>query len=216
MAMMSPGGAYEAEAPAWYFVNPPDPSWSAEEQEEWRAVFSATTLPAITAHEVTPGHFAHQRMIMRIERSHVRRSLASAAFVEGWAHYCEELLVEEGFREEDPRYAIGVWLEALVRVTRLACALGIHAGTMSVADATRRFETDAFLQGQAAQAEANRGAYDPTYGRYTWGKLEILALRDEAMAEWGNRYSHRRFHEALLGLGAPPLGTIGDVLGEAG
>lgn len=216
MAMMSPGGAYEAEAPAWYFVNPPDPSWSADEQEEWRSVFSATTLPAITAHEVTPGHFAHQRMIMRIERSHVRRSLASAAFVEGWAHYCEELLVEEGFREEDPRYAIGVWLEALVRVTRLACALGIHAGTMSVADATRRFETDAYLQGQAAQAEANRGAYDPTYGRYTWGKLEILALRDEAMAEWGNRYSHRRFHEALLGLGAPPLGTIGDVLGEAG
>jgi hypothetical protein len=216
MAMMSGGGAYENDAPAWYYVNPPDASWSEEEKSEWRAVFSATTLPAITAHEVTPGHFAHQRMIMRIERSHVRRSLASAAFCEGWAHYCEELLVEEGFRADDPRYAIGVFLEALVRVTRLACALGLHRGTLSVEEATRRFETDAFLKGQAARAEAGRGAYDPTYGRYTWGKLEILTLRDEAMAEWGNRYSHRRFHDALLGLGAPPLGTIGDVLGETG
>ncbi|MHB1987913.1 MAG: DUF885 family protein [Acidimicrobiales bacterium] len=214
MAMMSPGGAYESDAAAWYHLNPPDPSWSSEAQDDWRAVFSATTLPAITAHEVTPGHFAHQRTLIRIECSHVRRSLASSAFVEGWAHYSEELLVEEGFRSDDPRYAIGVWIEALLRVTRLACALGLHRGTMTVEDATRRFEQDAFLKGPAARSEASRGTYDPTYGRYTWGKLEIVALRDEAMAEWGNRYSHRRFHEALLALGAPPLGTIGDALGE--
>ncbi len=214
MAMMSPGGAYEDEAAAWYYVNPPDPSWSDREKAEWRSVFSATTLPAITAHEVTPGHFAHQRVVMQLARSDVRRSLASASFVEGWAHYAEELLVEEGFRADDPRYAIGVWLEALLRVTRLACALGIHRGTMGLEEATRRFETDAFLRGPAALAEANRGTYDPTYGRYTWGKLEILALRDEAIAEWGTRYSHLRFHESLLSLGSPPLGTIGDALAE--
>ncbi|MHB8246350.1 MAG: DUF885 family protein [Acidimicrobiales bacterium] len=216
MAMMSPGGAYEAEAPGWYYINPPDAAWTEEEKEEWRSVFSATTLPAITAHEVTPGHFAHFRILVQLARSDVRRSLASAAFVEGWAHYCEELLVEEGFRAEDPRYAIGVWLEALLRVTRLACALGLHRRTMTLEEATRRFEQDAFLKGPAALAEANRGTYDPTYGRYTWGKLEILALRDQATAQWGKRYSHRRFHEALLSLGAPPLGTIGDILGEAG
>jgi hypothetical protein len=212
MAMMSPGGAYEAEAPAWYYVNPPDPSWNEREKEEWRSVFSATSLPAITAHEVTPGHFAHQRILMQLARSDVRRSLASSAFVEGWAHYCEELLVEEGFRSDDPRYAIGVWLEALVRVTRLASALGLHRRTMSLEEATHRFEEDAFLRGPAAAAEANRGTYDPTYGRYTWGKLEIRALRDEATAAWGTRYSHRRFHGALLGLGSPPLGTLGDAL----
>lgn len=215
MAMMSPGGPYEADAPGWYHVNPPDPSWPAEEQDDWRAVFSATTLPAITAHEVTPGHFAHGRMISRITDSHVRRSLSSYAFVEGWAHYAEELLVEEGFRSDDPRYAIGVYVEALLRVTRLAAALGIHGETMTVDEATKRFESDAYLRGPAARAEAERGTFDPTYGRYTWGKLEILALRDEAMAEWGNRYSHRRFHEALLGLGSPPLGTLGDALGGA-
>ena len=81
-------------------------------------MFSATTLPAITVHEVTPGHFAHGRMLRSLARGDVRRSLCSAAFVEGWAHYAEELMVEAGFRADDPRYALGVWIEALLRVTR--------------------------------------------------------------------------------------------------
>ena len=211
-AMMSWTGAYEAEAPAWFHLNPPDPAWDDETKDRWRSLFSSTTLPAITAHEVTPGHFAHGRMIRLTARGDVRRSLASLAFVEGWAHYVEELLVEEGFRQEDPRFAIGVWIEALVRVTRLASALGIHGGSMTVQDAAARFREDAFLEGPAAQSEASRATFDPTYGRYTWGKLEIRALRDEAIARWGPRFSLRRFHEALLELGAPPLGTLGDAL----
>ena len=210
--MMSPGGAYESEAAGWYYVNPPDPSWSDQEKGEWRSVFSATTLPAITAHEVVPGHFAHGRMLARAPGD-VRKSVFSDAFVEGWAHYAEELMLEEGYRADDPRFAIGIWLEALVRVTRLAAALGVHRGTMTVEEAARRFETDGFLAPAAALSEAERATYDPTYGRYTWGKIEIRALRDEAMATWGNRYNHRRFHESLLALGAPPLGTMGDALG---
>ena len=134
VAMMSWTGAYEADAPAWFHVNLPDPSWDDETKERWRSLFSATTLPVITAHEVTPGHFAHGRMIRLTARGDVRRSLSSLAFVEGWAHYAEELLVDEGFRQDDPRFAIGVWIEALVRVTRLAAALGIHRGTMTVQD----------------------------------------------------------------------------------
>lgn len=116
MAMMSWNGAYEDDAPAHYYVNLPDAAWGEDAKEEWWAVFSTTTLPAITAHEVTPGHFAHGRMILRTPKSDVRRSLCSSAFVEGWAHYAEELLVEVGFRADDPRFAIGVWIEALVRV----------------------------------------------------------------------------------------------------
>jgi hypothetical protein len=212
VAMMSWTGPYETEAPAWFYVNPPDASWDDDAKERWRSLFSATTLPAITAHEVTPGHFAHGRMIRLTARGDVRRSLASLAFVEGWAHYAEELLVEEGFRADDPRFAIGVWIEALVRVTRLAAALGVHRGTMTVEEATARFREDAFLEEPGARAEAGRATFDPTYGRYTWGKLEIQALRSEAIARWGPRFGLRRFHEALLELGAPPLGTIGDAL----
>ena len=211
MAMMSWAAPYEEDSPSWYHVTPPDPSWPAEDQEEWMAVFSHTTLPAITVHEVTPGHFAHGRFLRRVQGD-VRRGLYSAAFVEGWAHYAEELMVEEGFRAGDPRYAIGVCIEALVRVTRLRCAIGLHTGAMTMDEAVAAFERDAFLRGPAARSEAGRAAYDPTYGRYTWGKLEILDLRDQAVAAWGNRYSHLRFHEALLGLGAPPLGLIGDIL----
>ena len=69
---------------------------------------------------------------------------------------------------------------------------------MTVDDATARFEADAFLLGPAARSEATRATYDPTYGRYTWGKLEIMSLRDEALAAWGTEFSLRRFHEALL------------------
>ncbi len=211
MAMMSWTAPFEADAPAWYYVNPPDPSWPADEQAEWLAVFSRTTLPAITVHEVTPGHYAHGRALRSLD-SDVRRTLFSTAFVEGWAHYGEELVLDEGFRAEDPRFAIGVHVEALVRITRLAVAIGIHTGAMGPEDAVRRFEDDAFLRGPAARSEAERAGFDPTYGRYTWGKIEIRALQEEARARWGRRYGHRRFHEALLGLGAPPLGLIGDAV----
>jgi hypothetical protein len=214
MAMMSWNAPFEAEAPSWYHVTPPDPAWPPEEQQEWLAVFSRTTLPVITVHEVTPGHYAHGRLLRRV-RGDVRRGLFSLSFVEGWAHYAEELFVEEGFRAGDPRFAIGMCVEALIRVTRLAVSLGVHTGAMTMEEAARRFAEDAFLGGRAARSEAGRATWDPTYGRYTWGKLEIRSLRDEAQARWGTRYSHRRFHDALLSLGAPPLGLLDDALGAA-
>lgn len=208
MAMMSPAAPHEADGPSWYHVTPPDPAWPAEAQEEWLAVFSRTTLPAITVHEVAPGHFTHHR-ILRRAAGEVRRTCQSAAFAEGWAHYVEELLLEEGFRADDPRYAAGVAIEALVRVTRLAVSIGLHTGAMDLDEAVRRFAEDAFLQGPAARSEALRATFDPGYGRYTWGKLAILGVRERARRAWGSGYTHRRFHTALLALGAPPLGLLG-------
>ncbi|MGH3390451.1 MAG: DUF885 family protein, partial [Actinomadura sp.] len=207
MAMMTWAAPGEPEGPSWYHVTPPDPSWPAADIEEWLQIFSATTLPAVTVHEVAPGHFSHGRAL-RHAPTVVRRTLQSMSFIEGWAHYAEELCVEEGFLADDPRFEIGVWLEGLVRVTRLACAIGVHTGAMTVADGTHRFTTDTHLVGPGARAEAERAVFDPTYGRYTWGKLEILKLRDRARADWGAGYSHQRFHRALLDLGAPPLGLI--------
>lgn len=207
MAMMSWAAPEEPDAPSWYHVTPPDPSWPAEEIEEWLSVFSRTTLPAITAHEVAPGHYAHGRSLRRAP-SPVRRVLHSATFAEGWAHYVEEVMIEEGFRGDDPRFAVGVCIEALIRVTRLACAIGLHTGALSVEDATRRFESDAFLRRAAAASEARRGTFDATYGRYTWGKLTLLDLREQARAQWGTGFSLPRLHAALLELGSPPLGLV--------
>jgi uncharacterized protein (DUF885 family) len=134
--------------------------------------------------------------------------LHSEAFTEGWAHYVEELCVEEGFRADDPRFAVGVWLQALMRVARLSCAIGVHTTGMSVAEAARKFAADTHLTGEAAYSEAARAAYDPTYGRYAWGKLAIMALRERARQAWGAGFGLRRFHTAMLDLGAPPLGLL--------
>ena len=132
MAMMSPAAPGEPDGPSWFHITPPEESWPEQEQEEWLEVFSDTTLPGIAVHEVAPGHFSHGRALRRLT-SDVRRTVHSSAFIEGWAHYAEELCVEEGFGADDPRIAIGIWLEALVRVTRLACAIGVHTAGMTVA-----------------------------------------------------------------------------------
>jgi hypothetical protein len=208
MAMLSWAAPGEPEGPSWFHITPPDEAWTERAQDEWLEVFSATTLPGIVVHEVAPGHFSHGRALRRLT-SEVRSNLHSSAFIEGWAHYGEELCVEEGFGADDPRIAIGIWLEALVRVTRLACAIGVHTAGMSVQDAARRFEADTHLSGTAALSEARRATFDPTYGRYTWGKLELLKLRERARKDWGAGFSLQRFHRALLDLGSPALGLLG-------
>ena len=207
VAMMAWSAPYEPDAPSLYSITPPDPAWTAAEQAQWLSMFSRTTLPAITVHEVAPGHFSHGRALRRCEGD-VPRLLQGAAFAEGWAHYVEELFVELGFRADDPRFAVGVALEALCRVVRLECAIGIHTGAFDVDDATRRFEAHALMGHSGARAEARRATFDPAYGCYTWGKWAILDQRDRAQREWGPQFSLPRFHRALLALGSPPLGLL--------
>ena len=211
MAMMSWAAPGEPEGPSWYYITPPEDTWPEREKEEWLEVFSHTALPSITAHEVAPGHYSHGRALRQLT-SEVRRTLHANAFIEGWAHYGEELCVEEGFGADDPRIPVGVWLEALIRVTRLACTIGVHTAGMTIAEAARRFEADTHISGPAALSEARRATFDPTYGRYTWGKLEILKLRERARKDWGAGFTLPRFHQAMLDLGSPPLGLLGTAL----
>ena len=211
MAMMAWAAPEEADAPSYYWVTPPDPSYSLEDTESWLSVFSRTTLPTITAHEVAPGHYAHGRSLRRAPTAE-RRILQSMTFAEGWAHYVEEVMIEEGFRADDPRFAIGVYIEALIRVTRLTCAIGLHTGAMTVPDAVARFTEDAHHGGSAALSEAQRGTFDAGYGCYTLGKLAIRDLREQARATWADGWSLPRFHRAMLELGSPPLGLLGTAL----
>lgn len=213
-AMLDPVGPFAADGPSRFLVTPPDPSWPPADRDAWLAVFNRTSLPAITVHEVAPGHFTHFRLLRGVAGP-VRKRCLSAAFVEGWAHDMEELVLEEGFRAGDPRYQAGVALEALIRAVRLAVAIGVHTGAMTLAEAERRFTEQAFLERSAARSEAVRAAFDPTFGRYTWGKLAVRDVRHRARREWGAGYSHRRFHAALLSLGAPPLGLMGRAIAAA-
>lgn len=207
-AMLTWAAPGEPDSVSRFDITPPDKAWPPAEQADWLSMFNAATMLAVTTHEVAPGHFAHGRALRRAP-SPVRRTLIGAAFAEGWAHYGEELMVEAGFRANDPRYVIGVALEALCRVTRLACAIGLHTGSLDVAEATERFRTHAYLSAPVARSEAQRGTFDPGYGIYTWGKWEIMKARERARDRWGSAFTLRRFHDALLNLGSPPLGLLG-------
>ncbi|MEV0416372.1 DUF885 family protein, partial [Streptomyces sp. NPDC050448] len=199
---------HEADAPSAFCVSLPDTGWTRAESDQWLSTgFNRTLMPNMAIHEVAPGHASHGRAL-RQAATDVRRTLHSDAFIEGWAHYCEELALEQGFRDGDPRVAVAVAQDALRRVTRFACAIGLHTGAMTLSDAAARFTQDVSLSGPAALHEARRGLFDPTYGRYTWGKFAILDLRERAMARWGSAFSLRRFHSALFDLGAPPLGLL--------
>ena len=198
----------EMDSPSWFYVTPPDEDWTDREKDEWLgSYFNRANLANIVIHEVAPGHFSHFRALRRVS-SPVRRTLISDVFQEGWAHYIEQVALEEGFHAHDPAYPVGVHLDALRRVARLAAAIGLHTGAMTIEDAAHQFREDAFLSGQSALAEARRGLFDPTYGRYTWGKLAILDARERARTAWGKGFSLPRFHTALLALGAPPIGLL--------
>jgi hypothetical protein len=208
MAWCAPG---EPDAPSYYQITPPEPTWSQETQDEWLTMFSRTTLPTITVHEVAPGHYAHGRALRRVDGD-IRRTLMGDAFAEGWAHYVEEVALEEGFRAGDPRFRAGVAIDALCRVIRLASAIGLHTGEMNVEESTRRFEQHAFMSTAGAASEARRGTFDPRYGMYTHGKWAILDLRERAKQQWGNEFSLPRFHAAMLALGSPPIGLLDEAL----
>ncbi|WP_424890143.1 DUF885 family protein [Streptomyces sp. XH2] len=199
---------HETDAPGTFRITLPDAAWSRAENNQWLSTgFNRTLMPNMAIHEVAPGHASHGRALRRAA-SDVRRTLHSDAFIEGWAHYCEELALEQGFRDGDPRVAVAVAQDGLRRVTRFACAIGLHTGAMTLTDAAARFTEDVSLAGPAALHEAERGLFDPTYGRYTWGKFAILDLREQARQRWGSAFTLRRFHSALFDLGAPPLGLL--------
>ena len=210
-AMLSWAAPGEPDSPSNYDITPPDDAWPVAEQNDWLSMFNRTSMQAITVHEVAPGHFAHGRSLRQLT-SPVRQTLIGGAFTEGWAHYTEEMVFDEGFHSDDPRYAIGMCLEALCRLTRLTCAIALHSGEIDVAEATQRFQARAYLSRPVALSEARRGTFDPGYGMYTWGKWEILKVREMARAAWGAEFTLARFHAALMTLGAPPLGLLESAL----
>src|SRR5262249_405169 len=133
----------------------------------------------------------------------------------GWAHYTEQLMMEEGFLGATPEERKGQLADALLRNCRFAASLGMHAEKMSLADAEKRFTDDCAISKVTAHEQATRGTFDPGYFAYTLGKLEILALRDEAKKKLGAKFSLQRFHDALLSHGSPPVTLIRDrVLSE--
>jgi hypothetical protein len=204
-AMMDTPGPYETEATeAYYFVTPVEPAWSPEQAEEWLRTLNRYALTDISIHEAYPGHYVHF-LHFASAPTEVSRRTASYAFTEGWAHYAEQMMWEEGFSDGDPRFRLAQLTEALVRNCRFVCAIEMHAGEMSVEQATRFFVDNAFYDEGPARKEAERGTFDPGYFSYTLGKLQILRLREDYREAAGGDFTLRRFHDRLLSRGAPPV-----------
>jgi uncharacterized protein (DUF885 family) len=196
-------GPFERARPARfrYYLTPPLSDWDAERTGRWLALFEPHILAVCTLHETYPGHHAHE-LHLRGAPSRVATALYSEVLGEGWAHYCEEAAFEAGFHAGDPEAEVAMRTDALVRVARLLCSVGMHTQGMSLDEATAEFEATAGLDPDHARLEAVRGTWDPGYFGYTLGKLEILALRERV---GGDR---RAFHDRLLGYGCPPPAIV--------
>jgi uncharacterized protein (DUF885 family) len=201
----APGPFETGDTEAFYYITLPDPKWPKKEQDEYILPFGV--LVATSVHEVFPGHFL-QGLWMKQAPTRPQKVFESYSFSEGWAHYTEELMVEQGFQADRPEVRLGQLSDALLRNCRFVVSLAIHTRAMTLADAEKKFMEACHQDKATAREQAIRGTFDPGYFAYTLGKLQILALRDKAKQKLGARFSLRRFHDALLSHGGPPVPLI--------
>ena len=205
-SMWTPGPFETRPLRAYYYITDADPAWPPERQEEHLRDFNYGALWAISIHEVYPGHFLHYQHLRQVA-STLRKSIlfSSTAMVEGWAHYAEQMMVEAGFRKQDPAVKLGQLAESLIRLCRVIVGLRLHGEDLSVEQGVRIFRDEAYLEDASARREAERGTFDPSYVLYSLGKLMVLKLREDYKAAHPDRFTLRGFHDALLGNGTVPL-----------
>jgi uncharacterized protein (DUF885 family) len=216
-ASMDIPGPFETVATeAYYNMTLPDPKATAAEKSEFMTQWYYPAITNVSVHEVWPGHYL-QFLYARDYPSDLRKVLGAATNSEGWAHYCEQMVIDEGFHADDPRYRLAQVQDALLRDARFIVGIRLHTRGMTIAEAEAFFVTEGYQSRPAARAETRRGTSDPTYGYYTMGKLMILKLREDYRAKMGPRFSLQDFHDAFIRLGPLPLPLVRTaMLGEAG
>ena len=207
-ASMDSPGVWEKRAnEAFYNVTPPEASWDSTRREEHMAFFNRYGAEITSIHEALPGHY-YQFIALRRSPYRLRQMLTCGTYTEGWAHYCEQMVLDEGYGAKDPRYRLAQLSHALQRLCRLVAGISMHTQGMTLDQATALFREQGYMTQVNAEREARRGTSDPTYLVYTVGKWEILALRDEMKAKQGANFSLKAFHDELLRQGASPLPIV--------
>ncbi len=205
-SMWTPGPFESKPTRAYYYLTDADPSWAPERQQEYLRDYNHPTLWSISIHEVFPGHFLHYQHLRRVDAKARKSTMfAAASFVEGWAHYCEEMMMEAGFARQQPSIKLGQLAESLIRLARFIVCIRLHAEDMSVEQGMRFFRDEAFMEEASARREAERGTFDPTYLVYSVGKLMLMKLRQDYKQLQGKAFSLRTFHDTLLGNGTAPF-----------
>ena len=232
-ASMDTPGPFESKAgEAYYYITPVEPDWTAQQAEEWLSAFDYYGLDVTSMHEAYPGHYLQALAANRAPLSTVAQvfpsnpyAAVSYAFNEGWAHYSELMMIEQGFGQpanpatataeetlRGAKYRLAQSRESLLRLCRFCCSVRMHTQGMTLAEATTFFRENAHLEEKPAASEATRGTYDPGYLHYSLGKLMILKLREDWKAQEGSRYSLRRFHDEFLRHGAPPIPLLRELM----
>lgn len=205
-SMWTPGPFESSAVFARYLITDVDPKWSDRQKEEYLASLNYAQLWSTSIHEAYPGHYV-QGAYLKQTQSPLRKgwAIAPGSFVEGWAHYVEQMMIEEGFGAGDPKIKLGMLADALLRLSRFAVGIRLHTDGMTVDEATRFFMENAFMGETPARIEAERGTFDPTYLVYSVGKLAILKMREDYKRYRGEEFSLQEFHDRLLANGNAPL-----------
>jgi uncharacterized protein (DUF885 family) len=224
-ASMDTPGPFEKKAKeAYYYVTPVEPDWPPQQKEEWLTAFNYYTTDVVSIHEAYPGHYVQFLALNASPATKLQKIFVSYAFSEGWAHYAEQMMLDQGFGlapEErrsvgDPikaaKYRLAQLDEALLRLCRLCVSIKMHCQGMTVDEATRFFQENCYYEEKPARQEAIRGAYDPEYLYYTLGKMQILKLREDYRMQEGSRFSLQKFHDEMLRHGAPPIRLLREVM----
>ena len=223
-SMDTPGPFEKRATEAYYYVTPTEEDWPEQEKQEWLTAFNYYTSDIVSIHEVYPGHYVQDLHLTASPASKVEKIFGSYAFIEGWAHYCEKMMIDEGFggpsnsspSEDDvkraAKYRMAQADEALLRLCRLCVSIKVHTQNMSIDEATKFFQDNCYYEQKPARQEAMRATFDPGYLNYTLGKLQILKLRDDYKAQQGDEFSLQKFHNELLNHGMPPFRLLREIM----
>ena len=214
-SMDTPGPFEKRGAEAYYYVTPVEKEWSDKEKDEWLGAFNRFTADVVSIHEAYPGHYLQFLHLNASAVSRIRKIFGSYAFTEGWAHYCEQMLIDAGYGgtgEEGAKYRLAQSDEALLRLCRLCVSVKMHCHGMSVDEATKFFRDNCYYEEKPARSEAMRGTFDPGYLFYTLGKLQILKLRRDFEKQEGAAYSLKKFHDAVCDHGQMPVRLLREIL----
>lgn len=209
-ASMDTPGPYEAKATeAFYNITLPDPSWPKEKQEEYLQGYNYSLLSNVSVHEVWPGHYTQFLWVKNSpDLSKVRKLTAAGSNAEGWAHYSEEMVLDEGLYNNDPKYRLAQLVDALLRDCRYIVGIQMHTQGLTMEQANEFFVKEGRQQPVVGEMETKRGTGDPTYLMYTLGKLEILKLREDYRRQTGSKFSLQDFHDRFIKAGSPPVKIV--------
>lgn len=223
-SMDTPGPFEKRATEAFYYVTPTEPEWPDKQKEEWLTSFNYYTTDVVSIHEAYPGHYVQFLRLNASAANKVEKIFGSYGFVEGWAHYCEKMMLDQGFgsgdaakpTEEDlkraAKYRMAQADEALLRLCRLCVSVKMHTQKMTVDEATKFFQENCYYEEKPARSEAMRGTFDPGYFNYTLGKLQILKLREDYKAQEGEAFSLQKFHNQMLDHGMPPIRLLRELM----